>query len=232
VALLVAGLVLVTVVALLPLFSDLPQAVLGAIVISAVLSFLDVAALRRLAELRRESFWLALVALGGVVVLGVVPGLLLAVAISIGVLLVSFSRPTGSRMGRFPGTDTYVAVEHEPEATTDAGVLIYRLNAPMLTLNAKHLRDLVRRELDAADQTPRVVEIDLTFTSDLDVGTIDALEALHRELSERGIALELGNVRGEVAAMLDRSGLSDRLGRERIHRGLATRTAEDSDRGG
>jgi len=232
VSLLVAGLVLVTVVALLPLFTNLPQAVLGAIVISAVLGFLDVAALRRLAELRRDSFALALVALGGVVVLGVVPGLLLAVAISIGLILVAFSRPSGSRMGRLPGTDTFVAVEHEPTAATDAGVLVYRLNAPMLTLNAKHLRDLIRHEMDASASTPSVVELDMTFSSDLDVGTIDALETLHRELSERGIALELGNVRGEVAAMLERSGLSDKVGRERIHRDLATLTADDSDRSG
>jgi MFS superfamily sulfate permease-like transporter len=228
VSLFVAGLVLVTVVALLPLFSNLPQAVLGAIVISAVLSFLDVAALRRLAALRRDSLALALVTLGGVLVLGVVPGLLLAVAISIGVLLVSFSRPSGSRMGRLPGTDAFVAVEHEPKATTEAGVLVYRLNAPMLTLNAKHIRDLVNAEIDAADPTPSVVELDMTFTSDLDVGTIDVLEALHRELSERGIALELGNVRGDVAAMLARSGLTDQIGRERIHRDLATKTAKEA----
>jgi sulfate permease, SulP family len=227
VSLIVAGLTLVTVVALLPLFSNLPQAVLGAIVISAVLGFLDVAALRRLSALRRESLVLALVALAGVVVLGVVPGLLVAVVISMGVLLVSFSRPSGSRIGRLPGTDAFVAIDHEPTATMDAGVLVYRLNAPILTLNAKHLRDLVRREIDAANTPPGVVVLDMTFTSDLDVGTIDVLESMHREFAGRGITLELGNVRGEVATMLDRAGLAERIGRTRIHRGPVSKSPEE-----
>ena len=221
VSLLVAGLTLVTVAALLPLFSNLPQAVLGAIVISAVLSFLDVAALRRLSEIRRESLALALVALAGVVVLGVVPGLLVAVAISMGVLLVSFSRPLGSRMGRLPGTGSFVAVDHEADAVEEPGVLVYRLNAPLLTLNAKHLRDLLRAEIRAANPQPRLVVLDMTFTHDLDVGTIDVLESLHRELAERGSTLELGNVRGEVATILARSGLADQIGPERIRRDLA-----------
>jgi sulfate permease, SulP family len=220
VSLLVAGLTLVTVVALLPLFSNLPQAVLGAIVISAVLSFLDVAALRRLAGLRRDSFAIALVALAGVVVLGVVPGLLVAVLISMAVLLVSFSRPSASRMGRLPGSNAYVAVDHEPEAIADDRVLVYRLNAPLLSLNAKHLGDLLRREAGAADPPPRLVVLDMTFTSDLDVGTLDVLGALHRELGERGIVLALGSVRGEVATMLDRSGLAATIGADRIHRRL------------
>jgi sulfate permease, SulP family len=220
VSFIVAGLTLVTVVALLPLFSNLPQAVLGAIVISAVLGFLDVAALRRLWALRQGSFALALVALAGVLVLGVVPGLLVAVVISMGVLLVSFSRPTGSRMGRLPGTEAFVAIDHEPTAKMDPGVLVYRLNAPVLTLNAKHLRDLVRSEIGTADPTPRLVVVDMTFTSDLDVGTIDVLAGLHRELAERGIALALGNVRGEVATMLERSGLAAAIGPNRIARRL------------
>ena len=103
----------------------------------------------------------------------------------------------------------------------------YRLNAPILTHNAKHLRDLVRREIDAADTPPGVVVLDMTFTSALDVGTIDVLESMHREFAGRGITLELGNVRGEDATMLDRAGLSERIGPNRIHRGLVTTPSEE-----
>ena len=85
--------------ALLPLFRDLPQAVLGAIVIVAVIGFLNVAALRRIARLRRDSFAVALVAMLGVLVLGVLAGLLLAVAISIVLLLSRMSRPPRPSLG-------------------------------------------------------------------------------------------------------------------------------------
>ena len=111
VSLLVSGLTVLTAVALLPLFSDLPQAVLGAIVIAAVAGFLNLAALRRIARLRRASFVLAMVALAGVLIFGVLGGLLLAVVISILLLLDRQSRP-GSTV------------------RTEPGLLVFRLDAP------------------------------------------------------------------------------------------------------
>jgi MFS superfamily sulfate permease-like transporter len=102
VSLLVAGLTVVTAVALLPLFRDLPQAALGAVVISAVLGFLNLAAMERVRRLRHDSFVVALVVLVAVLVLGVLQGLILGVVISVGVFLVRSSRP-GSSVRTGPG---------------------------------------------------------------------------------------------------------------------------------
>jgi sulfate permease, SulP family len=106
VSLLVSGLTVVTAVALLPLFRDLPQAALGAVVISAVIGFLDLAAMERVRRLLRDSFAIALVAMVAVLALGVLQRLILAVVVSVGELLIRSSRPNRSVLGRLPRSTT------------------------------------------------------------------------------------------------------------------------------
>ena len=223
VSLIVSGLTVLTAVALLPLFRDLPQAVLGAIVISAVLAFLNVPALRRIARLRRDSFVLALLTLLGVLVLGVLAGLLLAVAMSILLLLSGLSRPGSSVLGRLPGSLAWVALDRDPRAQPLPGLLVLRLDAPLLSVNAKVLRDLVRARLGEADPPARIVLLDLTLSPDLDIGGVDVLVAIRGDLRERGVPLWLAGVRGATARMLARGGLVDDVGREHVYR-----TVEDS----
>jgi len=199
VSLLVSGLTVLTAVALLPLFSDLPQAVLGAIVIAAVAGFLNLAALRRIARLRRASFVLAMVALAGVLIFGVLGGLLLAVVISILLLLDRQSRP-GSTV------------------RTEPGLLVFRLDAPLLFINAKLVRDRVRELLAAAPEPVRIVLLDLRFTHDLDVEGINVLAAHHAELAGWGVGLWLANVRALVHERLRHSGLAATVGEARLYR--------------
>jgi MFS superfamily sulfate permease-like transporter len=137
---------------------------LGAVVISAVIGFLDLAAMERVRRLLRDSFAIALVAMAAVLALGVLQGLILAVVVSVGELLIRSSRPSRSVLGRLPGSTTFVARENAPEARTVPGMLVYRLNAPLLFVNAKRLRDGIRAELRDADQrVPKVVLLDLSF---------------------------------------------------------------------
>ena len=202
VSLLVSGLTVLTAVALLPLFRDLPHAVLGAIVISAVAGFLNLPALRRIARLRRDAFVLAMLALAGVLVFGVLGGLLLAVVLSILLLLDRQSRPGST-------------VRAEP------GLLVLRLDAPMLFINAKLVRDRVREQLAAATGPVRIVLVDLRFSHDLDVEGLDVLAALHAELAQRGVELWLGNVRATVHERLRRGGLAATIGEAHLYRDLA-----------
>jgi MFS superfamily sulfate permease-like transporter len=209
VSLLVSALTVLTAVALLPLFRDLPQAALAAIVISAVVGFLNLPALRRIRRLRRDSFALAMFTLLGVLLLGVLGGLLLAVVISILLLLNRQSRPGTSVLGRVPPGDVYVALEHEPAARAEPGLLVLRLDAPLLFINAKLLRDRVREQLAAAETPVRIVLLDLQFTPALDIESLDVLTALRGELLQRGVALWLANARAEVQDLLGRSGLAE-----------------------
>jgi SulP family sulfate permease len=203
-ALVAAALTVITAVALLPLFRDLPDAVLGAIVIVAVLGFLRVNELQRIRRIRRDSFVGAIFALAAVLVLGILPGLLLAVGLSLLLLLGRASRPQGSVLGKLPGESAYVDVERSPEAEVEAGVLVFRLNAALIFFNAKSLRDLVRERVRDVNPPPRLVLVDMEFSPGLDVEGADTLVELRDELGEHDTELWLANVRGPVADLLRR----------------------------
>jgi MFS superfamily sulfate permease-like transporter len=212
----VSGLMLLTAVMLMPLFTNLAQAVLGAIVISAVISFINVPALRRIYSLRRDSFWLSMVALFGVLILGVLPGLLLSVFISAALLLVRFSQPNASELGKLPDRAEYASLASHPEANPIPGLLIFRLDAPLLAFNAQSARNLIRDQIRLTSPAPHVVLFDLEMSPDLDIGGVDKLAILNDELLVAGVELWLANVHGAVAGMLQRSGLAGEIGEERI----------------
>ena len=192
-SLIVAGLVLVTMIALLPLFRDLPQAVLGAIVISAVIGFLRVDELSRIRRLRPEGFVLALVALVATLLLGILPGLIVAVVLSLLFLLVRLARPTTTPIGRRPG-GTWGSMTAWPDARAVPGLIVLRLDAPLLFLNAALLRDQVRDAIRLADDVPDIVLVDLEASSNLDIEGLDILVRLAEQVREAGAELWLAEI--------------------------------------
>jgi MFS superfamily sulfate permease-like transporter len=214
--LIVSGLIFLTAAFLMPLFTNLADAVLGAIVISAVLGFFNIPALRRIFRLRRDEFWLAMVALFGVLILGVLPGLLLAVFLSFGVLLVRASQPKLHELGWLADKDAFANIEREPEAQRIPQLLIVRLGAPMFADNAQAARNLIRDKVRAQTPPPRVVIFDLETTPNLDVESVDKLEQMHRELGEENIQLWLARLHDAAADMAMRSELVETLGKDRF----------------
>jgi sulfate permease, SulP family len=203
VSLIVAGLTVLTAVALMPLFRDLPQAVLGAIVISAVLGFLRVDQIQRLAFLRRDSLVSALFALVATLTLGILAGLITAVLLALIYLLVHISRPSVSILAQGPDGG-YLAVERHQGLVPVPGILVVRLDAPLLFLNAKHLRDEVRAIVRDRAEPVEVVLLDLAMSAELDVESRDVLAALAGQIRELGADLWLVDVRASVASMLER----------------------------
>lgn len=216
VSIVVSVLTVLTLLFLLPLFANLPQAVLSAIVIVAVTGFLNVHALQRIARLRRDSFYLALFALASVLLLGILPGLLIAVTLSILLILGFFARPPTSVLGNLPGTNAYVPIVSEPTAQLIPGLMIFRLDAPLMSLNAKRMRDHLRQELRAAKTATRVVLLDLSFNSELDIQALDILNALYDELRAQDIELWLANVYQAPRALLERGGVVEKIGAANI----------------
>jgi MFS superfamily sulfate permease-like transporter len=222
--LIVSGLIFLTATLLMLHFANLAQAVLGAIVISAAIGFINVPALRRIYALRRDSFALAMLALFGVLILGILPGLLLAVFISLGLVLVRISRPKTSELGKLPDRAEYTRLTRQPEASPIPGLLILRLDAPLLALNAQWVRNLIRNHIRSAS-APRVLLFDLEMTPDLDIGSVDKLAILNRGLQAESMQLWLVGVHGAVADMLRCSGLVGTIGKERIFHTVAESVA-------
>ena len=193
------------------LFTDLPQATLGAIVIVAISGFWDIAELQRIARLQTVPFVLALVALVGVLVAGVLPGLLIAAGLSLFLLIRRLSRPQVDVMGRDAATGAWRAVERDPDVETSPGVLTVRVEGPLFYANAETAKDGILDAVTAADRPVEVVVLDMGATEDLDVTSLDILGELVEALTDKGIRLELASVRAKVGEMLDKGGVAQRV---------------------
>ena len=209
--LMAAGLVLLTGAFLAPLFEDLPQATLGAIVIVAVSGFFRVAELRRFAYIRRSAIVAALLALVGVLALGVLQGLVVAAGLSLVYVVERLSRPSVGALARDPATGVWGRVDRHERWQEPDGVLVARSDGPFLYPNANLVKDRVLALVADAGERPRTVVLDLSTSTDLDLQTADTLEELREQLARDDIELRLAGVRAPARVILERSGVSERV---------------------
>jgi sulfate permease, SulP family len=212
--------VALTLAFLLPLIRNLPEAVLGAIVVHAVAHLADVGTLKYYAKLRSGSIWGALIALFGVLQMGILKGLIFAVGLTLIVLVRKLSVPQHSVLGRIPGTGNFADVKHHPEAEEIPGLLIFRPNGMLFFANANHVRNEVRDQVNNAGKQLRAVLLNLEACPQMDVTSLEMLEQLQNELHESGIDLYFVRVTDPVRDLFGRSGFLDRLGKGRIFAGV------------
>ena len=211
-----AGLVLVVLVSLASLLTNLPRAVLSAIVVQAVWGLMDVEALRRYARVRRNDFLGAVAAMIGVLLLGPLYGLLFAVGQALLGLVYRSSRAHIDVMGKVPGEKAaWGSLARHPERRTVDGILVLRLDVPLFWANAQQVTEEVLGAV-AAHPSARVVLLDLEATSQLDTTSVDALDLVLRRLRERGLDLYLVRVFRSAREVLRRAGFLDRLGPNRM----------------
>jgi high affinity sulfate transporter 1 len=221
-----AVLMLATLVLLAPLFRNLPEAVLGAIVITSVLSLVDVAELRRYVEWRRTDFALAVVAAVGVLATTVLVGLVIAAFVSVVVLLYRASKPVVAVLGRMPGPrPVYSDLARHDDAAPVPGIVVLRLDVPLYYFNANEVQVQVLARVDEQAVRPAWLVIDLGATSDLDVTTTDMLAELLQRLRDRGIGLALAKAHGQVRDRMRRTGLMDAVNEARVFPSIAEAVA-------
>lgn len=211
------GLTLLTAIALTPLFTNLPEATLGAVVVVAIRGMMDTKAMQRFFQLRRWEFGLAMVALAGVLALDVLPGLVLAVVLSLLLLIYRASRPYLALLGRVPGTNEFSDIANHPGNEPVSGVLIIRIDGPLFFANASLVRDGILERLGTAALQPAEVILDLEETSELDITGIEMLGELLDHLAARNVRLVLTGVHARVREMLQMTGLSGRIGEAHLH---------------
>ncbi|WP_163988483.1 SulP family inorganic anion transporter [Pyxidicoccus caerfyrddinensis] len=216
-ALLAAGFTLLVALFLTPVFRLLPEATLGAIVVVAVSGMMDVRELRRLYRMRRADFIGATVALVGVLALDVLPGLLVAVGLSLFLMVYRASVPRLSELGRDPGTLAFSDLRHTPRPLTVPGMLILRPDEGIFFANATSLRDEIIARLSRAPRRPQAVLLDLEVTADLDVPGADMLSSLRDELSQRGVTLMLARVIAPTRQILERTGVMAKVGAPNVY---------------
>jgi SulP family sulfate permease len=209
--------VLLTLLLLAPLFSDLPQPVLAALIIEAVvMGMMDVPELRRLARVQRGDFWIAVVAILGTLLFGVFAGVVLGIGLSMAWLVSVVARPRMPVLGRDPETLAFRELDEHPGDERFPGLVVLRLDGGLFFATADALEDRVR-ELALDDPGTTGIVLDLVAVDVIDSqGSAKLAELL--DLTERGgVTLRLSRVKPAIAEVLRREGVLDRLGDARLH---------------
>ena len=215
----VTGLVGAGTVALLLLFlnsllADLPQTALAAVVITAALSLVDVAAVRRYWRVRPSAAVVSLTAAAGVVFAGVLTGILIAIALSI---LIFFRRnwwPHGAVLGRVAGRGWHT-LQTWDGATEVPGIVVFRWEAPLIFANAGLFRRQLRSLVD--EKHARWVVLECEAVTDIDVTAAAMLEQLDHQLNERGVHLAFVELRSRLQDLVLRYGLFETLDRDHFY---------------
>jgi high affinity sulfate transporter 1 len=194
------------------LFADLPLATLAAIVIAAVMGLVDIPALARLWRVNRIDFALAASAFGGVILVGVIEGIGIAIGLSVIVLLWRAWHPYDAVLGRITGRKGYHDTDRHPDARQVPGLLLYRFDAPLFFANADVFRArLLGAVEDSIPQVRRVVVAAEPMT-DVDSTGADLLAELLDQLDAMGVQLGFAELKGPTKDDLIRYGLFERIG--------------------
>jgi len=191
------------------LLENLPKAVLAAVVLTAVYGLLDIPALLRMWRVSQLDFYAAAIALGGVLLLGILQGILLAALASILLMLTRVSSPHVAFLGRIPGTNQYSDLVRHPENETLAGVIAFRPEASLIYLNADAVLESVLNRLRAAGPSKvRLVVCDLSASPNIDLA---GSRMLHELQAAPGIALRVVGAHGRVRDLLRADGMAEKV---------------------
>jgi SulP family sulfate permease len=212
------ALVLATLVFLAPLFSDLPQAVLAAIIIDAVVfGMIDLAELRRLYRVTRFDFWIAGAALLAVLSAGVLAGVVIGVVLSLGWLIYVATRPSIPILGREPGTQVFRDLVENPDDETLPRLAVLRLDGGLFFATAEAFEDRIRELQDGADPPLRTLVLDLEGVNFIDSQGAAKLTEIEELTSAEGISLRLARVKPSVRTVLQADGLIGKIGEDHVH---------------
>jgi high affinity sulfate transporter 1 len=215
-----AGILVVLLLFFNSLLADLPQSALAAVVIAAALSLMNLRALRQYARVRPSSAVLSLVATLGVVALGVLEGIVVAIFLAV---LLFFRRswwPHGAVLGQADDTEGWHGIADLDHATEVPGVLVYRWEAPLFFANAGAFRQQIRRLV--REREPSWVVIQCEAVTDIDVTAAAMLEQLDIELNEDGRHLAFVELRARLQDLVRRHGLFETLDQDHFYPSIDT----------
>ena len=220
-----AAVALLSMLFLAPLIGLMPQATLAAIVIIYSIGLIKPADFRLILDIRRTEFLWALTALAGVVLLGTLQGILVAIVVSLVALAYQTADPPVRVLGRKPGTDVFRPRSKEhPEDETFPGLLMLQVEGRVFFVNAERIAEKVRALADEAK--PRVVALDLSGVPDLEYTALKMLIEAEKRQRERGVSIWLVGLNPEVLSVVQRSSLGEVLGRERMQFNLELAVAK------
>src|SRR6516225_7839648 len=206
-----AALTFLTLIFLTPLFRNMPQPALAAVVIAAMLHLTKPSYLRDLFARNRWAFANAMIVIAGELTLGVLQGIALGVVLSLLTLIYLASHPKVAELGQLPGTEAYRSVRRRPEAATFPGLLIWRTGGDLFFASIEHMSTALKASLAARPDVKRVLLV-CAAVNFIDVSAGDELLGLIKELQKMGITVAFVRVRDAVRDDMKRAGIEAIVG--------------------
>ena len=214
-ALVTTGVTLVTMFVLAPFVELMPQATLAAVVLVYTTGLINPTEFIAIFKIRRREFFWIVVAFAGVVLLGTLHGIIVAIVVSLLALAYQVANPPVYVLGRKPGTNVFRPISDEhPEDETFPGMLLLRLEGWIFFVNAEIIAQKIRPLV--VQTRPKIVALDLSSVSDLEYTALKMLTEAEKRNRERGILLWLVGLQPGVLAIVQRSPLGKTLGRGRM----------------
>jgi SulP family sulfate permease len=210
-------LVVLTLLLLTPAFEILPNVALAAIVIVAGIGLLDVPELKRLWRIQKADFVLTMVTALAVVVIGMLPGILIAVVLSLLDVARRSSAPHTAILVQVPDTDTFRDIDHVKEGQTIPGLLVYRFDAPLFFANVSVMTDELSDLVAVAEPPYEWILIDAESIHDMDTTAVQGLKELIEDLDDAGITLAFARLRNAVRVVMTSAGLLEMIGDENVY---------------
>lgn len=208
---------IITVLFLTPLFTTLPEAVLGALIIHAVWHIIASRKLQKVRQASPVEFWFGVLALTGVLLVDVLEGMIIGVVASLVFVIYRTSRPHVSSLGRVPEADgAYSDMGRHPENIPVPGTLIVRVDAQLYYANALTVRERVKEMIAEMPSPPRAVIIDSAAWDEIDLTSTEVIKSLVKELRGNGIDVYFAEVHAPVLEYAGQTDLLDLIGEENI----------------
>jgi SulP family sulfate permease len=216
VSLVAAATLMLFLIFLTPLIARLPAVALAAILIYAGFSLVEFSVMKRIYRYYPRSAVVAAITTVGVLAVGVVPGILVGVTLSLLGLINRISHPPDALLSRVPGGGFH-DLGPPDESKTVPGLVVYRFYAPLLFCNAGHFVERVRHLISSSTVPVRWFLLDAQAITDIDVTAAESLNALNRELRQRGIILKIAHANRPLREILARIGFSQEIGEESFY---------------
>ena len=192
-------------------FSNLPVVIIGVVIVSSMVALLDIKALRSVYAFDRLEFAFAITAMLGVLFFGLLQGIFIGVGLTLIALLYRFSKPKITQLGRIPGTTEYTDMERSPQNETTPGILILRIDGPLIFPSVARVREEIKRLVKEGGKVELVV-LSMRSAPYMDLPATEMLGNLYDELRAMGTSMKLAEALGACRDSIMKAGLNERFG--------------------
>ena len=191
---------------------NLPSVVLAAIVLVAIKGLFEIKEMKHLYKINKQEFYVAMIALIGVVIWGILTGVLLAAIFTLLLLLKATSKPNVAFLGRIPNTKRYSDLERHPDNENIPGVLIVRIESAILYFNSENIKENIWAKINYETQPIQTVILDLSSSPHVDISGVRFLKQMFNDLKAKNICFKIAEARSEVRDILRAEKMESLLG--------------------